>query len=71
MAPTTAAHRLSGGSPIPEQDEFVAKILRIIFLLFLILEGTSVRDPRHFGTVRIRIRTYYKRIRMRIRIKSS
>jgi hypothetical protein len=45
MAPTTAAHRLSGGSPIPEQDEFVRKMLRIIFVLFLILEGISVRDP--------------------------
>jgi hypothetical protein len=45
MAPTTAAHRLSGGSPIPEQDEFVRKMLRIIFVLFLILEVTSVRDP--------------------------
>jgi hypothetical protein len=45
MAPTTAAHRLSGGSPIPEKDEFVKKMLCMIFLLFLILEGTSVRDP--------------------------
>jgi hypothetical protein len=26
MAPTTAAHRLSGGSPIPEQDEFVKNV---------------------------------------------
>jgi hypothetical protein len=45
MAPTTAAHRLSGGSPIPEQDEFVRKLLRIILVLFLISEGTSVQDP--------------------------